>query len=294
MHCSPPPEAPPTGRWCVRAQPWLGTLVEVALPPADASEARFAAAFAAIAHAHRRMSPHDRRSDLACIARHAHRRPVRVDRETAAVLRLAQRLWADTRGRFDVAVPGRRERAGSAFGTLRLGSGRRVRTGAPLVLDLGGIAKGHAVDLAVDALRRSGATAGLVNAGGDLRSFGSGHWTPVRVRLPGAASFAPPLFELCDAAAATSSDDFRGRSRALLDPRRGGHRRYPGSITVVAPTCAVADALTKLVALMPVRAPRLLARWQADALRIAPGASALSTTWRGTGRTLRLIGPVAS
>ena len=285
MPCCPRPEP-----WVVRAQPWLGTLVEVALTPADASEARFAAAFAVIGHVHRRMSAHDPASDLARIARFAHRRPVRVDRETAAVLRLALRLARATAGAFDVTVGPAKARRTAAAGmaALHLDRGRRVRTDTALALDLGGIAKGHAVDRAVEALRRSGAAAGIVNAGGDLRAFGAERWTPVRVRLPGASTIAAPLFELRDAASATSSDAFRGRNRALFDPLRRRHRPYPGSVTVVAPSCAVADALTKIVALRPGRAPRLLARLRADAFRIAPGAAACFTSWQTPGRRLRL------
>ena len=41
-----------------------------------------------------------------------------------------------------------------------------------MLLDLGGIAKGFAVDQAIHALRRGGCTEAIVNAGGDLRRFG--------------------------------------------------------------------------------------------------------------------------
>jgi len=284
MPCSRRPD-----RWVARAQPWLGTLVEVALAPAEADEARFAAAFDAIAHVHARMNAHDPASDLARIARAAHRHPVRVDRQTAAVLKLAQRLHGATQGRFDVTLPARRRgRAHAGMQALQLARGQRVRAATPLRLDLSGIAKGHAVDRAIDALRRSGASAGLVNAGGDLRIFGPTDWLPVRVRLPQSPTVAPPILEIRDAAVATSSDAFRGTRAALHDPRGGRLRRYPGSITVVAPSCATADALTKVVALAPARAPRILARWGAHALRLGPEAKALSTTCAGPTAHLRL------
>ena len=90
--------------WITRAQVWLGTLVEVALPDADATEAWFAAAFASVAHVHRKMSAHDSGSDLARIARIAHLRAVTVDPDTHAVLRLAQTLFYESRGAFDVTV----------------------------------------------------------------------------------------------------------------------------------------------------------------------------------------------
>ena len=41
-----------------------------------------------------------------------------------------------------------------------------------MLLDLGGIAKGFAVDQAIHALRRGGCSEAIVNAGGDLRRFG--------------------------------------------------------------------------------------------------------------------------
>ncbi|MFW1123225.1 FAD:protein FMN transferase, partial [Vibrio parahaemolyticus] len=53
---------------------------------------------------------------------------------------------------------------------------RRVRLARRVLVDLGGIAKGHAVDRAVAAMIAAGAPCGLVNAGGDLRGFGAMDW----------------------------------------------------------------------------------------------------------------------
>jgi thiamine biosynthesis lipoprotein len=268
-----------------RAQAWLGTLVEVALPAAEASEARFDAAFAAVATVHRRMHPCLRGSDLRRIARLAHRRPLRVDRHTHALLALAQRLWRDSGGLFDPSLPAR---GGARLDALRLLPAQRVRSRAPLRLDLGGIAKGYAVDRAVAALRSHGCRSGMVNAGGDLRGFGAA-WQPVRVRLPQAPASAPVLFELRDAAAATSADTFRGPGGALFDRRAQRRRAFDGSVTVVAPTCALADALTKIVALRPRPALRLLHRYRAHALRIDAVGRLWTTLARSTGQ-LRLPG----
>lgn len=253
-----------------RAQAWLGTLVEVTLPCAQASEPRFDAAFAAIAQVHRRMHPHARGSALLRIARRAHRAPVRVDVQTFAVLQLAQRLWRESGGRFDPALP----HCGAGLGALRLSRrGRRVRCSAALRLDLGGIAKGYAVDRAVDALRAAGAQAGIVNAGGDLRVFGRDRWWPVQVRA--AAALAPLCIELRDAALATSGA--ADAAPRLHDPRRGRARRHDGSVSIVAADCATADALTKPLALNPQRALRLLRRHRAHALRLTAAGRALAT-----------------
>ena len=119
------------------------------------------------------MSAHDAGSDLARIARDAHRRGIVVDAETFAVLDLAKALWQQSGGAFDVTIAPLLARDGllpsAAAGhcahagrmdALHLDTGRRVRADVPLALDLGGIAKGHAVDCAVAALRAEGVREG--------------------------------------------------------------------------------------------------------------------------------------
>lgn len=299
------PSSPAAERWITRAQPWLGTLVEISLPAADATDARFAAAFAAVAHVHRKMSAHDPASDLARIARQAHRRAVTVDPETHAVLELAQALARESAGLFDVSVapvfarrgllPAHASGDGAACNrtrALRLEAGCRVRAAAPVALDLGGIAKGHAVDRAVAALRASGASVGLVNAGGDLRAFGSA-WMPVRVRHPSNPAVTVSLLEIREAAVATSANYFRG-AVALVDPRTRRVRGFGGSITVVADTCALADALTKVVALDRAAAAPILARHRAHAfhLDVRGGIVRARTTCAASTEHLRV--PLAS
>jgi thiamine biosynthesis lipoprotein len=283
-----------------RAQIWLGTLVEIALPASDAGEARFAAAFGAIAHIHRKMSAHDRASDVARIAREAHARTIAVDTHTYAVLELALSLARETDGAFDPTVasaamdggdaPAQRAAAGGGFAhALILEGDNRVRTTAPIALDLGGIAKGYAVDRAIAALLESDAGGGIVNAGGDLRAFGSAGWVPVRIRHPSDPALAVHLFDVRDVAVATSADYFRTEG-ALLDPRTRRRRPFGASVTVAAPSCAVADALTKVVAGDSARAAETLARHGAHAFRLEPcdsGVRAATTCGASTSR-LRL------
>jgi thiamine biosynthesis lipoprotein len=285
-----------------RAKIRLGTLVEIALPDGDATEARFAAAFAAIARVHAAMSAHDPASDLARIAREAHSRPITVDARTYAVLELALALAHETRGAFDPTVaaasargdgarassPDCRSEGGFAASVV-LEHGNRVRTTVPVALDLGGIAKGYAVDQAIAALIESGASGGIVNAGGDLRAFGTAGWVPVRVRHPADVALAAHLFDVRDAAVATSADYFRPGG-ALLDPSTRGLRRFGASITVVATSCALADALTKVVALDPARAPEALGRRGAHAFWLEGRAGVVhaATTCAAATQQLRL------
>jgi len=284
-----------------RAEVWLGTLVEVALPEADATEARYAAAYARLGHVHRTMSAHDPASDLARIAREAHARAVVVDPHTYAVLDLALGLARESRGAFDprvAAMPARRggdcrssadrRPSGGFAASVILERGNRVRTTAPVALDLGGIAKGYAVDRAIAALIDSGAGGGLVNAGGDLRAFGSAEWTPVRVRHPADPRRTAHIFDVRDAAVATSADYFRPRGM-LLDPRAQRLREFGASVTVIAPNCALADALTKIVAVDPASAPGTLARHRAHAFWLEGGGTLrAATTCAAPTRQLRL------
>lgn len=247
-----------------RAQPWLGTLVEITLAP-DAAAQAASAAFAEIALVHRLMSFHCADSDVARFNRAAVGAVIALDRHTWNVLHLADEVAQASSGCFDVAcapklvewrylpapvapppyVPGTR--------AYELLAQCRVRKCAAAWIDLGGIAKGYAVDLAIRALEQHGVAGGCVNAGGDLRVFGAAAW-PVSVRSPCDPAAAGARFELRDAAIATSATYFSAKRleagaavSALVDGRDGRAITAPVSVTVRAPTCAVADALTKVV-----------------------------------------------
>lgn len=132
-------------------------------------------------------------------------------------------------------------------------SGHLVRKRHPLALDLNGIAKGHGVDRLAETLRAQGIEAGLVGIDGELRALGlqpDGQAWTVAVELPDTARRTPhSILSLHDAAVATSGD-YRHvvmvqglRLSHTMDPRRGAPLRgAPASVTVVASTCAEADA----------------------------------------------------
>jgi len=222
-----------------RARPLLGTIVSIS---ADAKPAHVEAAFAAVERVHALMNFHSRDSDVARINRAGHRTSVRVDPWTFAVLAQAIRISRRSEGAFDVVVPG----TGARHSDIVLETGCRVRLRRKASIDLGGIAKGFAVDAAIDTLEASGAKGGSANAGGDLRFFGV--WEgPVRVRAPGAPATAVCLPPVRQRAFATSAAYFGAR---LSDPRTGRPSGLDWSVTVAAATCLVADALTKAVALL--------------------------------------------
>ena len=251
-----------------RARPWLGTLVEIRVEAMDEADALAAidAAFAEIAGVHRLMSFHAPDSDLSRLNREAARGPVAIDARTFEVIALALEFARDSHGCFDPTVA----RELVAWGLLPNPQGAApadpdadwrdvvcavdgtVHYARPLWLDLGGIAKGYAVDRAIERLREAGIAAACVNAGGDLRRIGAGS-EPVHLRDPAAPAMALPGLELAEGSVASSAGYFERRCHGArtVGPHVHGRRRdavgLDSAVTVTAARCVVADALTKIV-----------------------------------------------
>ena len=278
-----------------RAQPWLGTMVGIRVAPCRQAEAAVDAAFAAIRQVHELMSFHRPESELSALNQRAHQGPIAVSQWTYAVIAHALELSQVSDGLFDctiapyltargllpVPMPGKsRMRPPSGACALRRASyrdvelldGCRIRFRRALWIDLGGIAKGFAVDRAVQVLRAHDVAAASVNAGGDLRVFGD-LASPVQVRLPGSPHITAPLMNLRDSAIATSAtylDPTSGEPgtavTALIDPRTGACCSTGFSVSVHAPDCITADALTKVVAVSQDPHHPVLAKLGASAL----------------------------
>jgi len=269
-----------------RARPLLGTLVEIGAVGENATAA-IEAAFREIEIIHRLMSFHETDSDVSRLNRAPPATQLEVDPRTYEVLSWARRISILSHGTFDITVGGKLVAAGflpkpedaewpsqeASFHDLSLLSDNRVLLNRPAWIDLGGIAKGYAVDRAAATLKRNGVDSGMVNAGGDLYVFGVPQ--PIHIRHPEDASRLFSLGILTDAAVASSSgcfterrDDDGGVADPLIDPRRNTPMRWQQSITVVAPHCLVADALTKVVRLAPRRAAKILPQFGAQAIII--------------------------
>lgn len=286
--------APPASRaeTLTRARPLLGTVVEVGVEGLAAPDAQSAIeqALAEIGQVHTCMSFQSPDSELTGLNRHAWRKPVAVSQRLWDVLQAAQTVSQASDGLFDVTVapalvasgylpahPGLAcSQAGATLASwrdVRLLPQRRVQFARPLCIDLSGIAKGYAVDRALAILRGRGASGGVVNAGGDLRCFGDAA-RPVHVRHPAAPGMLLPLLDLSEGAVATSAHYFTRRRdgehvvTALIHPRRGVSLNEDVSVTVLADTCMLADALTKVVHADQEAALHILARFGADALLV--------------------------
>jgi len=229
----------------------LGTLVavEATSTSAEAAEAAVEAAFAVLTQLSHRLHPHSADSDLARINNAPLQTRITVHSSTCDLLNLARRLNTLTDGVFDPCLPCRAGR----LQDIEVSAGQLLLR-APVALDFGGFAKGYAVDCAIEALMSHGCTAGLINAGGDLRMFGA-RTEPIYLRGP-AGELTP--MELSNAALAVSDVDSQRRPaehqgyyiRDRLPGARAEHalQRYAA---VIAKETVVADALTKCVLLCP-------------------------------------------
>jgi thiamine biosynthesis lipoprotein len=148
--------------------------------------------------------------------------------------------------------------------------GRRVAKRRVALFDLGGVAKGYAVDRATAVLRTHGVLAGLVNAGGDLRHFGR-EASLVRVRDPEHPTKIAGAVSLKDGALATSATrPLAGAPGPEISPIYDTSLNQPHPFgqgaTVCAPSCLLADALTKVVLGAGPEAQALLERLGAQSV----------------------------
>jgi len=252
-------------------------------PRADL-DAAIEEAFHAVAEVHRLMSAHDPDSDVGHLNSEASSHAVRVHPWTHEVLRTACELHEATAGVFDIASgPHSPGPAPPPRSDIELLAGHCVRFGHPGVrIDLGGIAKGFAVDRAIACLRASGIPRGLVNAGGDLALFGEAA-SVILIRDPRHPGRELCRFELMNAALASSGgriDPFESpeaMDSEIIDPETRAPVVGIRGATVRAPSCMVADALTKVVMLTGESATALLARYGASALFVSANGERRAT-----------------
>jgi len=266
--------------WHAREEAIMGTRIEVEVWQEDTAAAA-AAIDAVIAEMHRvdaLMSVFRAESQLSAVNRDAATRPVKVDPELARLVVRALEFSEMSGGAFDItyasvgylydyrahrhptdaeieaalpAISWRHVAVDLAASTIRfLKPGVRI--------DLGGIAKGHAVDSCIAILQARGIMNATVTAGGDSRILGDRRGRPwiVGIRHPDDRSRVIARIPLEDAAISTSGDyeryfDEGGvRYHHIIDPKTGKSPHGVRSVTVIAPTSTLAEGLTKSVFIM--------------------------------------------
>ena len=263
--------------WHAREEAIMGTRIAVEVWHDDPAEAT-RAIDAVIAEMHRvdeLMSTYKPESQLSRVNRDAAMGPVRVDAELARLVARALEFSGMSGGAFDVtyasvgymydyragvhptdaqiaaalpAINWRHVVVDQAASTIRF-----LRPGVRI--DLGGIAKGHAVDSSIALLAARGIRQATVTAGGDSRILGDRRGRPwvVGIRHPDDRERILARIPLEDAAISTSGDyerffDEGGvRYHHIIDPKTGKSPRGVRSVTIIAPESTLAEGLTKSV-----------------------------------------------
>ena len=153
----------------------MGTRFELVL---EGSRAAAEEALQEIERLHERWTRFEPHSFLRFLEREAVRRPVALDAEDWRLFQCALRAYRLSAGAFDIAWVGEN---GSSADIELDERGRTVRFHAPLQLDMGALAKGHALDVAGDLLIERGVETALLHGGtSSVRAIGE---QPQRVRI---------------------------------------------------------------------------------------------------------------
>ncbi len=268
--------------WRVCEEAVMGTAIRVELWAGDAADGAGACA-SVMAEMHRidrAMSPHKKDSELSRINRDAFDGAVALSAEMTALLARAQAFAELSAGAFDITYaavgclydyrarmrPGEAALAAARAAVgwrhleldARAGTVRFTRPG--MRIDLGGFAKGHAVDNAAALLRERGIRHAMVSAGGDSRVVGDRRGRPwlVGVRDPRRDGEVVAMLPLEDVSISTSGDyercfDEGGvRFHHLIDPATGESPRGIHSVTVLADDGLTSEALSKTVFVLGV------------------------------------------
>lgn len=258
----------------------MGSFGEIQLVHDDVKTADklIEAAFAEARRIEQLMSRFRIESEIGVINQYARTNAVTVSAETSATIARALHWSAVTEGRFDPAI-GHLSKSWNLAGSSLLpdkellekmsaqhyykkielkksAEKQTVRFHSPgIQLDLGGIAKGYAVDQVAAVLQNNGVEQAMINFGGDLRTLGtresSKSWK-IGIRDPYNPDKIAQVLNLRNQAVATSGnyEQFRSSSSGdllshhLIDPQtaRPGRLQFHG-LTVVGSNCRDADAL---------------------------------------------------
>lgn len=269
---------PAHGGWMAREEAIMGTAIRVELWCGDrrTGEAALEAVMQEMHRIDRAMSPFKPESELSRLNGEAASRAVPVSEELFHLVARAVDFSELSGGAFDITYAGvghlydyrqgikpsdeaiARASAAVGYRHLVLDRGARsvrfARTG--MRIDLGGFAKGYAVDNGAALLRRCGIANAIVTAGGDSRVLGDRRGRPwsVAIRDPRRLGHVAAVLPLQDVAISTSGDyeryfddDDGVRCHHIIDPQTGKSPHGIHSVTILAPDGLTTEALSKSV-----------------------------------------------
>ncbi len=267
----------------------MGTSVRAELWATDRAkgEAALEAVMEEMRRIDRTMSPFKPDSELSRINREAAQMPVPISKEMFDLITRSIQFSEMSDGAFDITFssvgymydyrkgvkPSEAEIAKALpalnYRHLQLDRSAQtihfVRTGVRI--DLGGIAKGYAVDNCIALLKARGIKQALVTAGGDSRVIGDRGGRPwmIGIRDPRQKEGMVAMIPLVDAAISTSGDYERYfeadgvRYHHIINPKTGKSATGVRSVTIIGPDSITNEGLTKSVFIMgPARGMQLV------------------------------------
>jgi len=268
------------GSWYSREEAIMGTAIRVELWSNDrtAGEAAIDAVMQEMHRIDRTMSPHKADSELSIINREAAQHAVPLSTEMARLIARAIDFSELSEGAFDITYAGVGQlydyrlgikpsdeelaRARATVGYRHLVLDREERTllfaREGMRIDLGGFAKGHAVDNSVAILKRHGIANATVAAGGDSHVMGERGGRPwsIGIRDPRRPGEVVAVLPLEDVSISTSGDYERFfeqdgvRCHHLIDPKTGKSPNGVRSVTILADDGLTTEGLSKCVFVM--------------------------------------------
>lgn len=282
---------PAHAEWMSREEAIMGTRIAVELWSSDRAhgETLITRVMDEMRRVDALMSTYKPTSQVSLINARAAREPVRVDADLFGLLETALDYSRLTEGAFDITYASvgylydyRRhirptdEAVAAALPAVDYRhllldpATRSVRFArAGVRIDLGGIAKGWAVDQGIELLRAAGVERAFVTAGGDTRIIGDRFGQPwmIGIRDPRAADKVVVRVPLTDAALSTSGDYERFfeadgvRYHHILSPSTGRPASAVRSVTIIGPTATRTDGLSKTIFVLGIeRGMRVLER----------------------------------
>jgi thiamine biosynthesis lipoprotein len=229
-----------------------------------------------------KLSPYKERSELALVNRMATETDVTISEELFDLLTASQHYAELTDGAFDITFAsighqydyraGKKPDLETTRETLPLIDYRHIQLStaersvkfrrAGVRIDLGGIAKGYAVDRGIELLRQRGITHALISAGGDSRIIGDHNGRPwhIGIRAPRNSEAMAAVLPLTDTALSTSGDYERYfetdgiRYHHIISPKTGHSANKVQSVTILGPNATRTDALSTSVFVMGAKA----------------------------------------
>jgi FAD:protein FMN transferase len=300
---------PASAVWLDRHEAIMGTNIDVELWHEDPVKGN--AAIDAVMDEMRRidtlMSHYKPQSELSQINARAFQEPVVVDKELFDLIKESTHFSEITEGAFDITyasvgylydfrkhVRPTEQQIEAALPSVnwhnllldeKQHSVRFEHSG--MRIDLGGIAKGYAVDRGIGILQARGVQHAVVTAGGDTRIIGDRFGRPwvVGIRHPDDKSKVITRIPLVDTAMSTSGDyerffDENGvRYHHIIDPKTGHSASKVRSATILGPTAMQTDGLSKTAFVLgPEKALEIIERLpDFDAVFVRPDGKVLYT-----------------